>query len=576
MRSKGLGILLGLALVAVPAMIQIPAAAGVGDVLVSVGSASTRFSQNKQNEPAVTIDPAHTNVVAAGSNDNIDMELCAAGDPTTCPFTADVGGSGIYFSFDGGITWTQPTYTGLTARHCVGPAACVPAVGPIGTLPWYYENGLVSDGDPALVFGPRPDSNGDFSWTNGSRLYYANLTSSFSGAFKGFEAIAVSRTDDVAGAAAGNQNTWMAPVLASKQSSADFADKEQIWADNAESSAHFGNVYVCYAEFRGSGAAPVIVARSTDGGDTWSQKQVSPASNVAPSRWGRSGCTIRTDSDGAAYIFWELFQSPFFFSPPEGSLQFVKSTDGGASWSRPQTVTRVTDSCWFVDPVTFRCTMDGVAGARDDLASAPSVDIANGAPTGADATDRIVMTWIDASDGQNDEHVMFSTSTNGGATWSPPNEIESDPGDRGYYVAPAISPDGTDVYVVYNAFTAPFQTNNTSPRPLLAVVLHADVTGGSVGSWTQLHRSVTGDARAASQNNLVAEFLGDYVYAFATRGGAVAVWNDARDGANCPAIDAWRDSLRTASPLPTPAPGTDCPANFGDTSIYGGSFADPS
>src|SRR5437762_9557424 len=175
------------------------------DPLVSVGSPSSPFSQNKQNEPAIAVDANHPMVLVAGANDNIDMEACNAGDPTTCPFTAGVGSSGVYFSFDGGQSWTQPTYRGWTARNCTGPAACTPGVGPIGTLPHYYENGLVSDGDPAVAFGPRPGANGTFSWANGSRLYYANLTANFAAAaFKGFEAIAVSRADNLPAAATGD------------------------------------------------------------------------------------------------------------------------------------------------------------------------------------------------------------------------------------------------------------------------------------------------------------------------------------------------------------------------------------
>jgi hypothetical protein len=543
------------------------------DHRVTVGSPATPFSQNKQNEPAVAIDPAHPNVLAAGANEEIDMESCSADDPTRCPFSSGVGDSGVYFSFTGGSSWTQPTYSGWSARDCLGPAACNPHVGPIGTLPGYYEAGLVTNGDPAVTFGPRPDAHGHFSWSNGSRLYYTTLVLDFPGAsaFRGIGAIAVSRTDDIAAAAAGRNAAWQRPVIvSSRQRPTTFADKDQVGTDNSASSPYFGTVYVCWDAIRGTGETaptPLMVARSGDGGASWTTQQVGPATNTADDTQA-DGCTIRTDSHGNAYVFG--------IGTRHGqSVQLMyRSTDGGKHWAGPTLVAAVVRP-GVLDPVEGRPVMDGIAGERVDLAAAPSVDIANGRPTGRGATDEIFLSWADGRAGLNHEQLMLTWSVDGGRTWASPRAVPLAPGDRPFYPATAVSPDGRDLYLVYNAFTTPYRANTTEPRGLVGVVLHADVTGRAPGAFGELHRSATGDPRAASLNDLSGEFLGDYVYAAATNSGMVGVWNDTSNAADCPAVDAYRASLYYGSPLNPPDVPAGCPATFGNSDIRGANLADP-
>lgn len=545
--------------------------------IVTEGSPTSPFSQNKQNEPWVAVDPMDPDVLASGANDNIDMEACNAGDPTTCPFTDMVGVSGISFSLDGGNTWDQPVYTGNSARHCLGPAECVvDPDGPIGTLPWYAENNLVSDGDPALVFGPQPGEDGTFSWDNGSRLYYANLVSKTSAGdlFKGPEAIAVSRTDDVATAAAGGtagKNAWMQPVIVSKQSSATFSDKEAIWADNAATSSYFGNVYVCNVSFRSNGLGgapePVVFHRSTDGGDTWATRQISQAANTgsgAGRSGGRQGCVVRTSSTGDVYVFWRGS-----FSGAD-VVWMAKSTDGGVRFARPRVVAE-TGTVGQFDPVSGRFTIDGVAGARTN--EGPTADIANNAPTGVGATDTIMLGWNDGRNGLNHERAMIRLSNDGGDTWSQDYDV-TQAGDRPNFAWVAISPDGTDLWMVYNAYHAPWASTTAAPRPMEGVLRHADTA--TPDAWTTIHRGASGDARASSANGLTAEFLGDYNYVVATDDGAYAVWNDVRNAADCPAIDAYRQSLVDGSPIAVPAPQQACDLRFGNTDIFGIGVPDPS
>jgi hypothetical protein len=545
------------------------------DVEVTVGSADEVFSQNKQNEPWVAFDPSNPTVLAAGANDNIDLEACTAGDPTTCPFTDGVGVSGISFSFDGGTTWVQPTYRGFSARECSGPDPCVPdPSGRIGTLPGFAAAGLASDGDPSLVFGPRRGADGSFSWENGSRLYYATLTSSLDPedpAFKGAEALAVARVDDVTAAAGGDAGAWLAPVVISRQSNALFSDKEAIWADNAGSSPHFGNVYVCNVAFRSNGLGgapePVMIARSTDGGETWVQSQISNAANTgsgAGRSGGRQGCVVRTDSHGVVYVAWRgTFK--------RADVVFLsRSFDGGVSFDKPRAVAE-TGTVGAIDPVTRRYTIDGVAGVRTN--EGPTMDVANAAPTGDGATDALVIGWADGRNGLGSERAMVSVSTDRGSTFSVAADATAT-GDRPNFPWVAVSPDGADVYVVYNAFLDPWRGDTSSTRRVQGVVRHAEL--GALDIWTTVHRGTTGDARGSSANSLTAEFMGDYNYVVATDDGAYAVWNDARDAAVCDAVNAYRAGLAGVGPAaPRPAPASDCPSPFGNTDIVGVAVPDP-
>ena len=577
-------------------------AAPGSDTLVTIGSPATPFPQNKQNEPAVAVNPIQPSIVAAGVNDEIDLEACNNRSDVTCPFTSGIGVSGIYFSDDSGGSWSQPTYTGLTTRDCLGLVGTIPAdpadncdphPGPIGTLPRYFENNLASDGDPAVGFGPRRGANGSFSWANGWRLYYANITSSIGpSSLKGFEGVGLSRLDseNYARAKAGDSTAWKDPVIVSKQNSALFSDHEMLAVDDAASSPRFGNVYICDAAFRGTAEAlgkgnaapePIVVNYSSDGGETWGNTQVSQAvnNNRIP---GRQDCAVNTDSKGNVYVFWEGTD------PQTGNLSIFTtvSSDGGKHFSRPPKVVTAIDQTGLEDPASGDLTFDGVAGARDG--TFPTVDIANGAPTGAGATDQIVLAWSngptpsDTHPGPN-EQVRVMWSRDRGGTWQSAGAA-SPAGDRPDFAAIAVSPDGGDAYLTYDSYLQPWQSTTAAPRLFQGVVRHADVnrTTGTIGAWSDLWRAPTGDARGSSANALSTEFLGDYNYTFATNDFAVAVWNDARNAADCPKIDAYRQEVvdgtatGTASDPTRPAPEQDCPEGFGNSDIYGGSFPDPS
>ena len=85
-------------------------------------------------------------------------------------------------------------------------------------------------------------------------------------------------------------------------------------------------------------------------------------------------------------------------------------------------------------------------------------------PPGTDATNRMVISWVDGRDGLEPRARDVQPLDERRRELDRPGRDRAAGVDRGYYSAPAISPDGQDVWVVYNAFTTPFRNNATDWR----------------------------------------------------------------------------------------------------------------
>ncbi|MFG2000489.1 hypothetical protein ACGFNU_15210 [Spirillospora sp. NPDC048911] len=555
--------------------------------LMSVASPADQFPRNAQRQPVLAVDPAHPQVVVAAGNDLVDLPRCSKEAATTgaaCGLPANpagggrlalgVGLSGVYFSFDSGRRWTQPTYQGLTAAGCdptVEP--CTPKPGPIHTVPNYYEKGLAARGGAAAAIGPVL-RDGKFSWANGSRAYVSSAGSTLTntpiepGRIDSRAAVMVSHLDDPTPARVADQSNWSAPVIVPERTPAVSSPTGlQIWADNAASSRYFGRVYMCYNDFQitgNDGPIQPTVAASGDGGQTWATRAAAPPTNSAAEGY-RMSCTIRTDSRGAVYAFFTHFSGHFPSHDPAAALSVVKSSDGGATWTAPVDFMQINNGCFYVDRIGDRCTEEGPAGTANE--PGPSVSVANGAPTGHDATDEMMLTWADGRFGQNREAALLSYSKDRAKTWSEPAKA-SLPGERVLYAATAIAPDASRVYLTYNAFTTPFSPTTADPR-LMRGALRSAAIGrhGEPAGWSTEYTGRTGDARGTTFTSWnYPEFLGFFVSAAATRRYGIGAWTDVSRTADCPVIDRWRQATLDAGKVqvPAPWPQTDCPANFGN------------
>jgi hypothetical protein len=223
----------------------------------------------------------------------------------------------------------------------------------------------------------------------------------------------------------GGHLTWGPPTFINQTTSpSTFNDKPWIAVDSHTSGAHVhtDRIYVTWTRFlfnAHTGAyvqSPIFFVYSTDGGATFSTPK-SISGNVLYDQGSRAV----VGPDGTLYVFWDgstrLAQLD--------SEYMVKSTDGGATWSAPIAVSTVADILPLRD-TAFRVNSFPAAAAASngDLYVTWTGEVPNDNSTNAGTTGCAYFI-VGSSTVRANCHsaAVYSKSTDGGATWSAPAKV---------------------------------------------------------------------------------------------------------------------------------------------------------
>ena len=184
---------------------------------------------------------------------------------------------------------------------------------------------------------------------------------------------------------------------------------------------------------------------------------------------------------------FDLIQPPF--SKTAFKLAFVKSTDDGATWTQPQIIADM-----FTVGVADPNTGEGVR--TGDIIPDVAID---------DATGRLYVVWQDSRfNGGNYDEIAFSTSGNGGTTWSSPVRVSTPTGKPAFTASVDVNANGA-VAVTYYDFRN-LAAGNTTTLPTDYWLTTSPAGGGSFGN--EQHLGGPFDMRTAP--NAGGFFVGDY------------------------------------------------------------------
>jgi Neuraminidase (sialidase) len=200
---------------------------------------------------------------------------------------------------------------------------------------------------------------------------------------------------------------------------------------------------------------PAYFSKTTDGGKTWSAPQV--IVNTAQNQQTIGNVVVVDSTNGTLYDFFDWILPPNSFGNTGKSdnfnVAFVKSSDGGSTWTAPQQVARIM-TVFVSDPNT------GAAIRTGDIIPEVAINSSTGA---------LYAVWQDSRfNGKNGnfgtyDEVAFSTSTDGGVTWSTPIRASTPKGSPAFTPTVRSNSNGTLAVTYYDFRNLPAGDTTTLP-----------------------------------------------------------------------------------------------------------------
>lgn len=189
-----------------------------------------------------------------------------------------------------------------------------------------------------------------------------------------------------------------------------------------------GNVYMAWTEFTPDGPQ-ILFVRSTDGGRTFS------APLVLSDDISVQGATPAVGPDGAVYVVWIAFESN------ERILKIRRSDDGGVSFAEPVIAARIQRTA---DPQATRdCRRQALRGGIRTI-ELPSVAVDHSPTSFSRGTIYIAYQSDPDGSGPDMSDVFLVSSVDGGKTFSPPVRVNDDQTQTDQFMpAVAVAADGT-------------------------------------------------------------------------------------------------------------------------------------